>query len=65
MHPDFTRRVRLVMWWNRFVFDHPPLSTKLGWDLTTRESGCVFKKSERQKAKERAAREPAFDEEGK
>lgn len=38
------------MAWNRFIFDHPPLPTSLGWDLTIREEGCVLKKSERHKA---------------
>lgn len=44
-HPGFTRRVRLVMRWNRLVYDLG--LPRLGWDLTVREQGHVFKRSER------------------
>lgn len=46
MNPDFTRRVRFVMWWNRLVF-YRGLPTWLGWNLTIREPGCVWKKVRR------------------
>jgi hypothetical protein len=46
MHPDLTRRVRLVMAWNRLVY-YRGLPTWLGWNLRVRESGCVFKKAAR------------------
>lgn len=45
MHPDLTRRVRLVMRWNRFVFDHG--LSRLGWDLTVRRPGSVVRKARR------------------
>ena len=45
MSPYLTRRVRLVMRWNRFVFERGV--ARLGWDLTVREPGSIFKRKHR------------------
>ena len=49
MHPSLTRRVRVVMAYNNFIYRHRGLKKfgLKGWKLTHRYPGCVFKKDVR------------------